>query len=201
MNKVNVPTKFSVEYLLTAANVMSIILILLVGVIFFLEINKPMQTYFVEDLNGNTAKMLNLKEPNVSTDALFRWVSLAITNAYTINFVDYQQTLDALKPYFTKSGYQNFLEASDNRLQDIIKQKLISTAVVSGTPVLLEEGTVHGFYSWRMQLPIMLSYQGASEKSTKQNLAVNVLVMRVPTKEANTGIGIAQIQDTVTYNN
>jgi intracellular multiplication protein IcmL len=200
MNKVNVPTKFSVEYLLTAANVMSIILILLVGVI-FLEINKPMQTYFVEDLNGNTAKMLNLKEPNVSTDALFRWVSLAITNAYTINFVDYQQTLDALKPYFTKSGYQNFLEASDNRLQDIIKQKLISTAVVSGTPVLLEEGTVHGFYSWRMQLPIMLSYQGASEKSTKQNLAVNVLVMRVPTKEANTGIGIAQIQDTVTYNN
>ena len=50
-------------------------------------------------------------------------------------------------------------------------------------------------------MPLLLSYQGASEKSTKQNLAVTVLVMRVPTKEAHTGIGIAQIQDVVTYNN
>lgn len=201
MNRVGQNTKFRVKYLQNLVSILTIVILGAVAVIFYLEATKPSQTYLVQNHNGNTTQMINLSEPNVSTDTLLRWVSLAITSAYTIDFVDYKQNLDSLKPYFTKSGYKNFLLAANSRIDDIVKQKLISTAVITGTPVLLGEGTISGFYSWRIQLPLLLSYQGASEKSTKQNLAVNVLVMRVPTKEANTGIGIAQIQDTVTYNN
>lgn len=182
-------------------NILSVSFVIMVGVIFYLEITKTKQTYFAQSTDGILTKMTALDVPNVSTNTLLRWVSLAVTSAYTLDFVDYQQTLDSLKQYFTKSGYANFLEASNDRLQTIIKQKLIVTAVVAGTPILLGEGEIYGFYSWRIQIPILLSYQGASEKSTKQNLAVSLLVMRVPTKEAHSGIGIAQIQDVVMFNN
>lgn len=201
MNKVIHSTKLSVEHLLSSANLFCLALLILSAIMFFLEMTKPKPTYFVRDTAGNTAKMLNLNEPNVSTDTLLRWVSLAVTNAYTLDFVDYQQQRESLRNFFTKAGYKNFLEATESRLQGVIKQKLIVTAVVSGTPVLLEEGSMSGFYAWRIQLPLLLSYQGASEKSTKENLAVSVLIMRMPTKEASTGIGIAQIQDATTYNN
>lgn len=201
MNKVNFQTKFNINQLLMFINILSVSFVIMVGVIFYLEITKTKQTYFAQSTDGSVTKMTSLDVPNVSTNTLLRWVSLAVTSAYTLDFVDYQQTLDSLKQYFTKSGYANFLEASNDRLQTIIKQKLIVTAVVAGTPILLGEGEIYGFYSWRIQIPILLSYQGASEKSTKQNLAVSLLVMRVPTKEAHSGIGIAQIQDVVMYNN
>ena len=145
--------------------------------------------------------MITLSEPNVSIHTLLRWASIAITTAYTLDFVEYQKTLSSLESYFTKAGYKNFLEAADARLQDIIKQKLVVTAVVAGQPIVLDEGMLDGAYSWRLQIPLLLSYQGASEKSTKQSLAVTILVVRVPTSDADSGIGIAQLQDTSTFNN
>jgi hypothetical protein len=156
MNKVNIQTKFNINQLLLVINILSVILIILVGIMFYLEKTKPKQTYFAQSLDQKLTKMISLDEPNVSTNTLLRWVSLAVTSAYTLDFVDYQQTLNNLKQYFTKAGYTNFLEASNERLQSIIKQKLIVTAVVAGTPVLLGEGTMYGFYSWRIQIPILL---------------------------------------------
>lgn len=201
MNKVNLKTRLGIHSLLVGIQLTSASLIVLIGLIFFLELTKPEQTYLVSDLNGNLTNITALDEPNVSPSTLLRWVSLAVTGVYTLDFVDYQQTLDNLSQYFTKAGYQNFLTAANERVQTIIAQKLVVTAVVAGTPVIVQEGIMHGFYFWQIQVPILLSYQGASEKSTKQTLAIKLLVMRVPTKEALTGIGIAQIQDNVMFNN
>ena len=201
MNKVNNGTNFGASNLLVTIKTMLLALVILVGIIWYLEITKPEQCYFAKNTANKFIKMTSLDEPNVSSRTLLRWASLAVTTAYTLDFVEYQTTLDSLKPYFTKTGYVSFLAAANSRLQDIIKQKLIVTAVIADTPVLLGEGIISGFYAWKIQIPILLSYQGASEKSTKQSLVVNLLVMRVPIKEASTGIGIAQIQDTVIYNN
>lgn len=201
MDKVESQTNIRVDNLIFLSKCLTTILLLLLALVFYLESSKAKPTYFVESTEGKLTPMLALEEPNVSINSLLRWASIAVTSAYTLDFVDYQQSLDALKPYFTKAGYTNFLAAADARIQDIIKQKLIVTAVVSSTPIILAEGEMSGFYSWQIQIPILLSYQGASEKSTKQNLAVTILVVKVPTKEAETGIGIAQMQDVVMFAN
>ena len=194
-------TNIKASSLLKIINIFTIVAFILVGVMFYLELTKPNQNYYAKSADNTVNRMITLSEPNVSIHTLLRWASIAITTAYTLDFVEYQKTLSSLESYFTKAGYKNFLEAADARLQDIIKQKLVVTAVVAGQPIVLDEGMLDGAYSWRLQIPLLLSYQGASEKSTKQSLAVTILVVRVPTSDADSGIGIAQLQDTSTFNN
>ena len=63
------------------------------------------------------------------------------------------------------------------------------------TAVILQEGMMNNVYSWKIQVPLLLTYQGASTTSTQKTIVVNVLVTRVPTNLAPKGIGISQVVD------
>ena len=86
---------------------------------------------------------------------------------------------------------------ASGRLQDIIANKLIASAVVVDSPIILREGKVGNSYLWEIQLPIAITYQGASVQVYKQWLAVNLVIKKVPTSEARKGIGIDNITDNV----
>ena len=77
----------------------------------------------------------------------------------------------------------------------IIKDTLIVSAVATGTAVILQEGPLRDVYTWRIQVPLLITYQGASTSSTQKEIAVSLLVTRVPTDQAPKGIGIAQVVD------
>lgn len=196
--------------------ILSIISLLLICVLYFLEFSKPEVRFFarttvssaaattsdqsstINDSAATTIKeIFPLNEPNIATKTLLRWATLAATNAYTLDFVNYEDTIEKLRSFFTNAGHKNFLAAlaANNRLADIIEQKLVVTAVNHGQPILLTEGELLGLYSWKVQVPLLLNYQGASEQSTQQRIAVTMLITRVPTTEAIAGIGITQIQD------
>ena len=196
MKVVNQQTSgLSTDRLFVIIQILTIVMLIIVGVFFYLEITKPQQKYYLEYINKPLTNITPFDRPNILTNALLKWAALAATNIYTIDFVDYQKILDGLRQYFTTTGYSNFLVASRNRLNDIIAQKLITAAVVSGTPVLLKEGLIGELDAWLIQVPLSLSYQGASEHITRQDIVVKLLIVCVPTKEASAGIGIAQIED------
>lgn len=155
------------------------------------------QTYFVDTISGASKEVFPLTEPNVTTTSLLNWLTLAVTSAYTLDFYGYEESLNELKQYFTIDGYQNFLNAlnASGSLKKIIKDKLIVTAVPIDTAVVLQEGLMNNVYTWKIQIPLLVTYQGASTTSTKKTIAVSVLVIRVPTNKAPKGIGIAQIID------
>lgn len=155
------------------------------------------QTYFVDPPNGAPIEVFPLNEPNVTPSSLINWVTLAVTSSYTLDFYGYQDTLYELKQYFTLDGYQNFLNALDasGTLKKITRDKLVVTAVATDSAIVLQEGLMNNIYTWKIQIPLLVNYQGASTTVTQQNIAVSVLVIRVPTNEAPKGIGIAQIVD------
>lgn len=161
------------------------------------DLLRPKQTFFVKEPNGDKVEVFPLSEPNVTTTSLLKWVTQAITNAYTIDFFHYQDNIDSLKDYFTMEGYQNYLSSinASGSLKKIIKDKLVVAAVAFDTGVVMQEGMMNGVYSWKVQLPLLLTYQGASTQSTQKQIVVNALVTRVPTNIAPKGIGIAQIVD------
>jgi intracellular multiplication protein IcmL len=64
--------------------------------------------------------------------------------------------------------------------------------VATRAPIILEKGMLSGRYSWRVQMPILVTYQSASE-FTQQNIVVTMLITRISTIESPRGIGIAQI--------
>lgn len=165
------------------------------------DLLRPKQTFFVDPPSGSAREVFPLNEPNVTPSSLVNWVTQAVTSAYTIDFYNYQSNIDNLKQYFTNDGYDNYLTALDKSgtLKKIINEKLIVSAVAINTAVILQEGMMNDVYSWKIQIPVLLNYQGASTTSTQKTIVVNVLINRVPTDLAPKGIGIAQIVDEEYY--
>lgn len=165
----------------------------LMAYIFYQERNKPSPTYFATTTDGKLIKLVPLNQPNLQTNALLQWATEAGTAAYTFNFVNYRKSLQDVRQYFTKRGYQNFLKAlTDSRNLEAVKtKKLVVSAVPTGAPVVLKEGvTSTGRYAWQVQFPMLLTYQSASD-TIKQSIIVTMLITRIPTLESEKGVGIA----------
>ena len=188
----------TVDRSMTIINGLSFISILVLIVAFFLQYERPAESYFASSITGKNIPMQALKEINVSPSSLLNWSMVAVTNAYTMDFLNYEKSLEQISDFFTKSGYEKFRQSlnTSGRLQDIINNKLIASAVVVDSPVVLREGKSGKDYLWEIQLPITITYQGASVQIYKQWLAVTLLVKKVPTSEAKKGIGIENISDT-----
>jgi intracellular multiplication protein IcmL len=143
--------------------------------------------------NGKVFEIPSLKRPNLSSRALLSWATLAATASYTLDFVNYKDSLEKLKAYFTPDGYDNFLNALTitNTLRDIIDKKLVLSAVAIGPAIILGEDEVRGNHLWKVEIPITVSYLSASEELKRDKL-VTLIITEVPTTGTSKGIGIGQ---------
>lgn len=187
----------TIQSSLLASNFLTYIIVLGVAFSLFLYATREKETFFIDSPSGQPMEIFPIDEPNVTSSSLINWITQAATSVHTIDFFNYQNNIDAMKEYFTVAGYSDFVQGlNDNgTLKKIIGEKLIVSAVATNTAVILQEGPINGIYSWRIQVPLLITYQGASTTSTKQSVAVSILVTRVPTNLAPKGIGIAQIVD------
>jgi intracellular multiplication protein IcmL len=159
----------------------------------YLVTNPPPPRYFATSINGRITPLFPLNEPNQSDSAVLQWANQAAIAAFTYNFVNYREELQASSGFFTPEGWTQFLNAlkQSNNLEAVKAKKLIVSAVATRAPIILQKGLLNGRYSWRIQMPILVTYQSASE-FTQQNNVVTMLVTRVSTLNSPRGIGIAQ---------
>ena len=171
--------------------------ILIMGIIFFQQYTRSQESYYAVSQSGINFPIQPIQEINVSPRSLLNWAMVAVTNAYTIDFLNYEKSLQQIKDYFTKNVYYKFQKSTEasGRIKDIIANKLISSAVVVDSPIILREGKIGSSYLWEIQMPIAVSYQGPSVQTYKQWLAVNLVIKKIPTAESKKGIGIENIAD------
>lgn len=165
----------------------------LVSTVLYVVTNPPQPKYFATSINGRLTPLIPLEVPNQSDSAVLQWANQAAIAAYTYNFVNYQNELKSASKYFTRTGWGHFLrelEAS-NSLEIVKRKKLIVSAVAVRAPIILQKGALAGRYAWRIQIPILVTYQSASEFMRQKNI-VTLLVKRVSTLETSRGIGISQ---------
>ncbi|KTC97381.1 protein IcmL (DotI) [Legionella geestiana] len=169
---------------------MNIVLGLIMG---YILTHPPAPKYFATSVNGRITPLFPLDEPNQSDSAVLQWASQAASAAFTYNFVNYRDELQASSGFFTAEGWQQFLTAlqESNNLDAVKAKKLIVSAVATRAPIILQKGMLNGRYSWRVQMPILVTYQSASEFSQQNNI-VTMLITRVSTLNSPRGIGIAQ---------
>lgn len=167
--------------------------ILLCGVLIYVVTHPPAPKYFATSIDGRIIPLVPLSEPNMPTSALLLWGNQAATAAFTYDFVNYRQALQAASDYFTPEGWRDFLNAltGSNNLNAVITKKLVVSATATGAPVVLQQGLLNGTYAWRVQLPMVVTYQSASQVA-QQNVMVTMLVMRISTLNSSRGVGIAQ---------
>lgn len=156
---------------------------------------KPAPLYYevVNNAEGvaHIKPMTALSLPNLSTQTVLKWATEAATAAYRLNFYDYAGSIKTMRPYFTESGYQNFIADFSKRvLPDLVQKKLVLSSVVTDTPIILREGRIVGdLYAWEIQFPMLLTYESQSDK-IYQKVVVTLFIIQVPTQESPQGIGI-----------
>ncbi|MCA0404283.1 MAG: type IVB secretion system apparatus protein IcmL/DotI [Proteobacteria bacterium] len=170
-----------------------IINLVMASFLVYLVTHPPAPKYFATSINGRITPLFPLEEPNQSDSAVLQWANQAAIAAFTYNFVNYREELQASSGFFTAEGWSQFLNAlqQSNNLDAVKAKKLIVSAVATRAPIILQKGVLNGSYSWRVQMPILVTYQSASEFS-QQNNVVTMLITRVSTLNSPRGIGISQ---------
>ncbi|MCW8398715.1 type IVB secretion system apparatus protein IcmL/DotI [Legionella sp. PATHC038] len=170
-----------------------IINIVLAALVVYMITHPPAPKYFATSINGRITPLFPLNEPNQSDSAVLQWANQAAIAAFTYNFVNYRDELQASSGFFTPEGWDQFLSAlqQSNNLDAVKAKKLIVSAVATRAPIILQKGVLNGNFSWRVQMPILVTYQSASE-FTQQNNVVTMLITRVSTLNSPRGIGISQ---------
>ncbi|WP_019216234.1 type IVB secretion system apparatus protein IcmL/DotI [Legionella tunisiensis] len=165
----------------------------LASLLVYMITHPPAPKYFATSINGRITPLYPLNEPNQSDSAVLQWANQAAIAAFTYNFVNYRDELQASSGFFTADGWTQFLTAlqQSNNLDAVKAKKLIVSAVATRAPIILQKGILNERYSWRVQMPILVTYQSASEFS-QQNNVVTMLITRVSTLNSPRGIGISQ---------
>ncbi len=162
-------------------------------ILIYIITHPPEPKYFATSINGRITPLFPLNEPNQSDSAVLQWANQAAIASFTYNFVNYRDELQSSSGFFTAEGWDQFLNAlkQSNNLDAVKAKKLIVSAVATRAPIILQKGVLNGNYSWRVQMPILVTYQSASE-FTQQNNVVTILITRVSTLNSPRGIGISQ---------
>ncbi len=166
----------------------------LVGSLYFFWLTRPTPTYFATTPQQQFFVMEPLDRPYLNERQLYQWVVEAAVASYTFDFVNFQNDIETTKIYYTENGFKNLINAlkESNTIEEVRSKKLVASAVPLGAPILLSEGRNNGRYFWKVQLPMKVTYQGASE-IIPQNLVITMTISRVPVEEKAKGIGIETI--------
>lgn len=137
---------------------------------------------------ATTPSTVPLNQPNMRSEALINFVAEAVKAVYSYDFKNYKKQIQSTQPYFTEAGWRAFYDAltKSNNLKIVEDKKLVASATV-GKPTILEEGVKKGRYTWKVQLPVYVTYENES-KLIKQNLNVTLLLARANTPS---GVGIS----------
>lgn len=163
-----------------------------VVVVLYQIFNRPLPHFKAIATNGKEMKLTAFNEPNYLPSTLLRWASKAAVAAYTFDFVNYNKQIGAARPFFTSLGWADYQNSVQALIRTITQRKLFVNGVVSGTPVISNQGDLPGKgYVWRIQIPFLVTYQSA-DTTTQQRFYVMMTLVKVPTTVDPTGIGIDQ---------
>ena len=153
--------------------------------------------YFaVDGKTGRLTPMVPLGEPYISDGALLGWFRDCVVQANTYNFVEYREQFTRAAQCFTDGGWSGYAEALNaaGSVKMVRDGKLIAIGNSVGAPVITNKGERNGKYTWQIEMPISVSYQGGQggRSFTTQKQVVTAFVERVPTHEKESGVGISQ---------
>jgi intracellular multiplication protein IcmL len=171
-----------------------VMVVMLIGAMYYvISVHQPQDRYFATTVDGRLVPMVALSQPNLSNPALMSWVAQASTEVLTFGFHDYRRRLQESSRNFTRTGWESFTSALEKSsiLEMVQNNRQVVTAAPKAAPVLLWEGLENGRYAWRIEIPLIVTYQSGSQRKT-DSMRVTLTVVRVPKLESPNGVGIEQ---------
>ena len=184
--------RYYYHYFLYGLMIFIMLLLIGAGVVFYQTLHQPFPVFFAVQPNEQTMSLEPYTEPNLLPDTILRFASKAAVTAYTFDFINYRQEIEHAHPYFTDAGWQDYLRSAQALFDTIVKNQLIVYGVVSGTPVISNQGPLPGSgYTWRVQIPFLVTYETATGPVNRSYYVV-ITMVRISTAKNPQGIGIDQ---------
>lgn len=161
--------------------------------IIYRYLNPPEPQYFATNSQYQLIKFHPLSDPVVNNNYILQWVSNAVRQAFSLDFIHWRSQLQEASNNFTPSGWHWFLQAfqKSGNLTSLVKLKMVANATITGAPVVQYQSVLDGRYVWKIELPVMITYTNL-QKTIHQALKVTLIVVRVPVQNNPYGIEINQ---------
>lgn len=157
--------------------------------------SKPEPRYFATQENGGILPLIPLSNPYLSDGEVINFAVEAITRSLTMDFANWRSDLSGAKKYFDHpQGWNSFLDAVNNSgmLDYIRENRLVSTAVANGAVIVRTGENDNDQFVWTVHIPLIITYESASELS-RDNLLAEVELSRLPTWKIPQAVGISRI--------
>ncbi len=168
--------------------------IICAGTVVFLLCNPPKPTYFAT--SGDTIlELIPLSKPVLTHNKLLDWTSGIIIEAVSLDFVKWRKQLSDLREYFSANAYASYLDSleTSGALAMVKEKRLSVSATKTGAPVIVASGIIDGKATWRIEFPLIVSYESSQGVESTQKLLATVLIARASTATTKHGVLIEQI--------
>jgi intracellular multiplication protein IcmL len=166
-----------------------------VAVIALLVLTRPTPRYFAATPDLRLAPLIPLDKPVLTQQGLLNWVSETISNAVSLDFLEWREKLTRTREHFEEEAFASFLASlQSSGVLDMIRDKRLSvSASVTRAPVIIASGLVGGKATWKIEFPLVVSYESSQGVESTQNLMATVLVRRASTVTSPRGVVIQQV--------
>lgn len=153
----------------------------------------------IDQASKKAFQEMPLREPVLTDEAVLDWVSTHVEKIFSFNFTTIDKWRDEIKPYFSKSGYSDFISNMEKtRNLDVVKhKKLIVHPQKKANALIVTKGVNKGFfkdvYTWFVLEPIQILYLGP-ESQISQNILIKMEIVRVNKPEHSEYIVINSLQ-------
>lgn len=171
----------------------SLIFAILGQIIFYVIVKdfKPPNVNIVGD-DGATRAFSPLKYPNISIGSVQLWAQESVQKVYNFNFLQYEKQLVSARYYFTKEGWNAYLDffLKSSFLESIKKNRLSVAATPIAKPIVkTRKRSADGTMSWDVIVPIVVTFTGDTPQKS-QYFHVNVVIVQTPTVENPKALGV-----------
>lgn len=168
-----------------------VVVVLFFLLIFSQSVSSPSPTYFSATDENQLVQEMPLGEPGIQDNVLLNWVSEALMDVLTFNYVDYNRIIELGQQYFSPEGFESYktVLANVKLIEKITEKKLVLKATPTDAPQITKEGPFAGRYLWKIKVPMQFQYQSMTS-NIFDKADITILVMRVPTRFAPNGVAI-----------
>lgn len=160
-----------------------------------LIMKQPTPRYFAATPDLRLAPLVPLDKPLLTQQGLLNWVTETICNAVSLDFLEWREKLSNTRENFEDAAFKSFLASLESSgILDMIQEKRLSvSAVVTRAPVISASGLVGGKSTWKVEFPLVVSYESSQGVESTQRLMATVLVCRASTAITPRGVVIQQV--------
>jgi intracellular multiplication protein IcmL len=176
-------------------SILVMILALESGIIFYLISKEKETRYFAVSSDLRLIEMQALTEPYVSSQALLNWTSEVVSKTLSLDFLYWKKKLMEVRGSYEPDGFRTLVNSLENggHLEKIRLERLSLSAVPSDAPVIVSQGIRGGKMTWKVEMPMIISYQSSAGIAATQHILAEVWVERVSSSVNPEGIVIRQL--------